>query len=454
MPSLSLEKNKVELKRYEQLARALGFDLQAITSQTSGDQIFVHWIYLNQDELIDAVVILKPDASSCGLRAQCTGKILKATEEGFRAVSVFLPNHHPVYFGASSENQGFQNFYITEDGVNFSELTFEEGRYRLQRKHLSQALVEDSASRIVHEGDFDNLAEQVAEVQKSGSLPLRAPIILKIVKPPIAKITSLMRIGHQSAQDMKRNISQFFSRVAQNHTLSHTVTVELVACDDWVARVPLQNQKDRSSSHVAVCQEVFGMVDNRIVPTLRKNENYLLKRKADGIKRKIAKGKSAWTQEKLKNAIQKEREKIEQSLKQLNPDEKIKSLLFIIIGSLGQVLGLQNNLQAELIKYIDNDETTDSAILKKVRQKLIQEPTYLSYLFGSLLQTKAIFSSGLEARYIVSRIIFMKNHVRIQKARFEAPDRKEYAVLQKDMGMRVWSGACAERGVKEIPEKK
>ena len=435
--------------RHYVLANTLGIDLQKLEDQSPQQNLYVHWLYLNQDELIDAVVILKPDSESCGVNADCTGKLLVATDEGFRVVSAFLPNHHPIYFSSFKEGRNFRNFYFTEDGVNFTELTFRNERYHLKRHNLSLALVEDMAPRIVNEKQFDNLAKQITAVEQSETQPLGAPIVLKVVTPPVSNITPLIKISYQLTQDLQPEINKFLSNFAQTYSLSHTVTVELVPCGDWVARIPLQNQRDRSSGHVVVCQEIFAMADGQFLSMFEKEyvqelETY--------IQKKIDQGDKFWTSSKLEKRLQIVKENFRQTklsqLKDLNTEEQIKALTFIIMGSLGQPLSLQENAVAKVLMHIDKDESTDGNILKRSRRTLTQQPVYLYYLFSSLLVVRDISPSELMAIDIVTRLITHVNFIK----QYEV-DRKEYAVFKKDMTMRLWAGACAERNKKDRAQK-
>ena len=431
------------------LANTLGIDLQKLDDQRALQKPYVHWLYLNQDDLMDAVVILKPDSESCGVSADCTGKLLEATDEGFRVVSVFLPNHHPIYFSSFMEGQKFRNFYITEDGVNFTELTFSNDRYHLKRHNLSLALVEDIAPRIVNEKHFDNLAKQITAVKKSGNQPLGAPIVLKMVTPPVSNITPIKKISYQLTQDLQPEINKFLSNFAQNYPLSHTVTVELVPCGDWVARIPLKNQRDRSSRHVVVCQEIFAMADGQFLTMFEKE---FVQELETYIKKKIEQGDKFWTPNKLEKRLHSIKENFKQTklhkLKDLNTKEQIKALIFIIMGSLGQPLSLQENALAKVLMHIDKDESTDGNILKRSRRTLTQQPVYFYYLFSSLLLVRNSSPSELMALDIVPRLITHVNFIK----KYEV-DRKEYAVFKKDMTMRLWAGACAERALKDRPPK-
>ena len=82
-------------------------------------------MHLDQDDRVDAIVILKRHDGSCtSATADCSGYLLQGAGGGFTVISSFAPNHHPLHLGPRSTGQPLRNLYYTASGEQFSEIVF------------------------------------------------------------------------------------------------------------------------------------------------------------------------------------------------------------------------------------------------------------------------------------------------------------------------------------------
>lgn len=344
---------------------------------------FVHWVHLDQDDLVDAIVILKRHDGSCAsATADCSGYLLRGAGGGFTAISSFAPNHHPIHLGPRSTGQPLRNLYYTASGEQFSEIVFRDGRYQIGRRGLSIGQVKDLAPWSVTESQFDDLAEQSAVVARLGLRPLGAPIIVSVQQPPGALADEVVSAGYQSAKRLEGRLQQVFGRIAERHVLSHAVQVRLVACEDWITRVPLATQQDRSSRHVVGCLEPLGII---------------AKAGADD-------------------------------------DAQLQMAEYLLTGTLGQALALQDNLKERLLHHVETDRSLPDEIRKHISFRVNNDPTEWLYLYGHSAAGSRVsldWASFLHALSV--------NMVATQSNR----RAEEYERLKIDLGRRFQSALCA-----------
>lgn len=346
---------------------------------------FVHWVHLDQDDRVDAIVILKRHDGSCAsATADCSGYLLRGAGGGFTVISSFAPNHHPLHLGPRSTGQPLRNLYYTASGEQFSEIVFRDGRYQIGRRGLSIGQVKDLAPWSVTESQFDDLAEQSAVVARLGLRPLGAPIIVSVQQPPGVLADEDVSAGYQSAKRLEGRLQQVFGRIAERHVLSHAVEVRLAACEDWITRMPLAIQQDRSSRHVVGCLEPLGII---------------AKAGADD-------------------------------------DAQLQMVEYLLTGTLGQALALQDSLKKRLLHHIETDRSLPDETRQSISFMVNNDPTEWLYLYGHSVADSRV--SLDQAAFLHA---FSVNRVATQgNARAE-----EYERLKTDLGRRFQSALCASK---------
>ena len=379
--------------RHKQLANAIANEVQ-LRNETHGPTLpYVHWIHLDRDSFVDAIVILKRDEASCAFSSKCLGLVLQGTRDGFKVISSFAPNHHPLHFAPRSKSTQLRSLYYTDNGESFDEIVFHEGRYQLKRRGLSLGQVRDTAPWFITETLFDDLDAQIAAVKKSDFTPMGAPILVNVSKPPDSlwnvegEKREVIRGGYRAAQNLESNFQRFFSHVAANHLLSHTVHVDFVACWDLVTRVPLANQQDRSSSHVVGCLELLGVLE--------------------------------------KNKV--------------SSQDQFQTLLYLLTGSFGQALAIQDNLLVRVTNWIEDDRSADPEVRKALNLQVRLGPELIFYLYGHLVVEK---NTSLELPGSSKWFLFLIHEER-EDHRDIGNQRKEFEVLWKDMSLRFQCALCA-----------
>jgi hypothetical protein len=69
--------------RHKQLAALISNELNLRKESRAGYKPFVHWVHLNRDAFVDAIVILKQHDSSCALQSTCLGFVVQGGADGF-----------------------------------------------------------------------------------------------------------------------------------------------------------------------------------------------------------------------------------------------------------------------------------------------------------------------------------------------------------------------------------
>lgn len=372
--------------RHQQLAEAIAAELQLRNESHVPVKSFVHWVHLDQDDLVDAIVILKRHDGSCAsATADCSGYLLRGVGGGFTVISSFAPNHHPLHLGPRSTGQPLRNLYYTASGEQFSEIVFRDGRYQISRRGLSIGQVKDLAPWSVTESQFDDLAEQSAVVARLGLRPLGAPIIVSVQQPPGALADEVVSAGYQSAKRLEGRLQQVFGRIAERHILSHAVQVRLVACEDWITRVPLAIQQDRSSRHVVGCLEPLGIIA-----------------KADD-------------------------------------DAQLQMAEYLLTGTLGQALALQDNLKERLLHHIETDRSLPGEIRRHISFMVNNDPTEWLYLYGHSVADSRVSLDQAAFLHAFSVMVATQGNARAEER------AKEYERLETDLGRRFQSALCARK---------
>lgn len=380
--------------RHRQLAEAISTKLQLHQESDTGGKTYVHWVHLDQDAWVDAIVIFKRHEGSCAFAtAKCSGYLMHGSREGYTIIASFLPNHHPFYLGPRSSIQPFRNLYQTRNGEQFDEIIFRDGQYQINRRKLSLGQVKDLSRWSITEAQFDDLAEQTVLVSSLGAQVLGAPIHVDIPEPPLVlkKEEESVPPGHKVAKRLEGRLQEVFNRVAARHFLSHTVQVQLVACGDWITRIPLANQQDRSSRQVVGCLEPMGIAE-------------ILKSKWD-----------------------------------VDDEVQFQMLLHLLTGSLGQALALQDHLTERLAHYLESDPRLASDFRQLLSTSIHLSPHSWFYLYGH-----RVMEPINSANTLAGSIAFWKAvNVGISMDRM----RKEHNVLREDVGHRFQSALCAQNQV-------
>ena len=271
--------------RHKQLTLIIEKELKLRKDSLARYQPYVHWVRLDHDQYVDAIVILKQQQSSCALQPTCLGFIIQGRSDGFHVLSTFLPNQHSLYLAPLNSSSSPRTLYYSDDGEDYDQIEFSDGRYRIAKRGLSIGRVRQQAYWQITEQQFDEIVIQTTEVEKLGQAPAGAPILVKVPDPPKSlwdqpnkEMRDILQLGYDTAMKLEKGLRDYFALLAQRQVLSHSITIELIACGDWITRVPLVNQRDRSSRYVVGCLELLGILTSKKIDitTQRDTLIYLL----------------------------------------------------------------------------------------------------------------------------------------------------------------------------------
>jgi len=467
LPALGFANSADPAVRQKLLAAALRADLKIPNGEGSSKKTYVHWRHLNGDEWIDAIVILKPDQTSCAIRQSCLGLIMVGSATSFHKVLSFTAKHHSLRLGPPVTGKSLRNLFISSDGDIYKKAVFIDDHYRLEGQGMPLGFIEDDAPWSFNESHFDDLDEQISTLEDSESPALGAPFILKVQPPPASDLPPIALLGFNRVKSMKNEIQNFLSELGRTVTLSHSVTVEIATCQDWVVRIPLFNQTAESSKNIVVCSEVMGMVHEDFLkviihhykmPLLGMHLNEL---KSILIKKELRedqKTHSAFVNElsNRKSQIHKIAVKaIEANFSkelekwQLKDDKsRLNALFFILAGNLGEALALQDNLTPRLLMELDSDKymSYDTTVVRN----LLKRKERISYLFGFYLllnmpSFSVDFSSFLSLLNTTAVMLKIEQHI--------LGNSKERDHFTQDLYTRAEDAGCAERGQEKVGER-
>lgn len=222
--------------RHERLAFAIAEELKTGSYARTNHQAYVHWLHLDRDDIVDALVIVKPNESSCAVIKGCLGLIMRGNQDGFHTVSVFTANGQPLFLGPRPTEGTLRTFYFSSSGGDFDEFSFRDGRYQASRRGISRGSAQTLAPWTILETQFDNLTHQTALVRSADVSPLGAPFELHIDEPATSQKGALIPLGYGLTKAAELHLRTFLSNFAANYLLTHTVLIEFIACQDWVNR--------------------------------------------------------------------------------------------------------------------------------------------------------------------------------------------------------------------------
>lgn len=370
--------------RQKQLAAVISNEMKLRKASPAPYQPFVHWVHLNRDAFIDAIVILKQHDSSCALQSTCLGLIVQGRSNGFQVISSFPANHHPLYLAPTSTGTSPRTLYHSEDGDDYDEIIFSDGRYQVAKRGLSVGRVREQAYWAINEQEFDDLALQTADVEKIGSQPAGAPAIVRLPEPPRSLSTGnkLLQDGYLAAARLKKDFQQHFSLLASHQLLSHTVSIDLIPCDDWMTRVPLANQRDRSSKHVIGCVELLGLL----------------------------------------------------STQEYSPQAQYEVFLYLLSGTFGQALALQTNALEGVLRHVRKASQLTPENRNELEAVLTRVPWKIFYLLSGTLTERVGYVTQSYAPVLNRHIIDLADS-----------KRGEFTALDADFRSRYTATLCAKR---------
>jgi len=383
--------------RHKKLAALISNELNLRKDSRAGYKPFVHWVHLNRDAFVDAIVILKQHDSSCALQSTCLGFVVQGGVDGFHMISSFSANHHPLYLAPRPGSTSLRTLYHSEDGDDYDEIVFSNSRYHVARQGLSVGRVREQAYQTISEEQFDDLATQAASVEKLGSQPAGAPAIVRVPDPPTSLVQHAdentrksNQVAYELAITLRPHIQRHFSALAKHQVLSHSVTIELVFCDDWMTRVPLVHQRDRSSRHVVGCLELLKLLNTQKI--------------VDKLKESIA--------------IQKQYE----------------MLLYLLEGTFGQALAIQSNALEGVVRQMRRSSQFLPQVQNQLEARLTRNPSTVFYLLGSTVAEKAGHSAEPDSVFLYQMVIGL----------FGEETRGEYSTLLGDFLSRYTATLCAK----------
>jgi len=370
--------------RHKQLAALISNELNLRKDSRAGYKPSVHWVHLNRDAFVDAIVILKQHDSSCALQSTCLGFVVQGGADGFHMISSFPANHHPLYLAPLTGNTSPRTLYHSEDGDDYDEIVFSNNRYQVARQGLSVGRVREQAYRSISEEQFDDLATQTADVEKIGSSPAGAPAIVRLLDPPtsLSNGNELLQVGYATAASLEKHIRQHFSALARQILLSHTVTIDLVPCKDWMTRVPLVNQRDRSSNRVVGCLELLGIF----------------------------------------------------TANKIDLQTQYESFLYLLSGAFGQALAVQTSALEGVLRQVRRSSQLAPQNRNELEAALTRSPWNIFYLLGSTVAERAGYSIQHGAPFLYWQVIDMP----------KIKTRGEYPALLWDFQSRYTATLCTK----------
>lgn len=383
--------------RHKQLAALISNELNLRKESRAGYKPFVHWVHLNRDAFVDAIVILKQHDSSCALQSTCLGFVVQGGADGFHMISSFPANHHPLYLAPLTGSTSPRTLYHSEDGDDYDEIVFSNSRYQVARQGLSVGRVREQAYRSISEEQFDDLATQTAAVEKLGSQPAGAPAIVRVPDPPTSLVQhpnentrKFNQVVYESAVTLRPHIQRHFSALARHQVLSHSVTIDLVFCDDWMTRVPLVHQRDRSSRHVVGCLELLKLLKTQEI--------------VDELKQSIT------------------------------TQKQYEMLLYLLEGTFGQALAIQSNALEGVVRQMRRSSQFLPQVQNQMEARLTGNPSTIFYLLGSTVAEKAGHSAESDSVFLYWKVISL----------FGEETRGEYSTLLRDFQSRYTATLCAK----------
>lgn len=384
--------------RHKQLAAVIENELKLRRDSSARYQPYVHWVRLDRDQYVDAIVILKQQESSCALQPTCLGFIIQGRSDGFHVLSTFPPNQHSMYLAPLSSSSLVRTLYYSEDGEDYDEIVFSDGRYRISRRGLSEGRVREQAYWKITEREFDELATQTAVVEKQRRTPAGAPVVVRLPELPLSLSQQpskdkkkLLEDGYYNARRLLEGIQDYFSRLSGQQLLSHSVTIDLVPCGDWMTRVPLANQRDRSSRNIVGCLEVLGALVKQ----------------------------------------------------QLSPKEQHATLAYLLVGTLGQAVALQSNALEGVLEYL----SSTSQLLPESRIQLTtvisQDPSLVYYLLGMLAAERV--GQSMQPAVINNYFLVIDSTAN--------QTRGEFSALKSDFANRFSAASCTKLLLSNASEK-
>ncbi|HRB17911.1 MAG TPA: hypothetical protein PK224_19085 [Nitrospira sp.] len=433
--------------RHEHLAAAITEELKSISPSRANHQAYVHWLHLDRDDTVDALVIVKPNDSSCAVIKGCLGLVMRGDKETFHLESVFAPNQHPIFLGPRKPDGSLRNFYLSQDGKDFVEFSHRIDHYKITQKGLSYKKAQTLAPWAIGETQFDALSRQTALVRESDLQPAGAPMVLQIGVPPTSIHGQRKTLSYGTTKALEGQIRSFLSQIASRILLSHTVVIELVACEDWIARIPLSDRGDRPLNLVVACQEILGLLHEKFPDTLLNDDgdHYQLipKNKLDNWRALTAEQRSSAEQSA-------QAELVEKYMKpaglvpapSISRENKLEALIFILAGSIGQPLALQQNIPEQLLAQMNTNNIEHDKYTSRAITYVMNAPQFLYYLIGyrSLIQGSHHFFSYLAADEFFTRATLL---IRYKKSLLQT--NKEQDLFMADIPARLWAFHCALR---------
>jgi len=419
--------------------------MKTISTSHTSQQAYVHWLYLDRDRAVDALVIMKSSDSSCAVLKGCLGLVMRADKNSFRLESVFAPNQHPTFLGPRMADGSLRSFYLSQNGSDFVEFSHHIDRYKISQKGLSYKNAQMRAPWVISETQFDALSKQTAFVRESNIQSLGAPITLQIGVPPKSIRDQLKTLGYEAATALEGQIRSFLSQIASHTLLSHTVAIELVACEDWIARIPLNDRGDRPLNGVVACQEILGLLHEEFLNALLEQDFGHL------IPKEMADNWSGLTEEQRSTAIHLAKTALVE--KYLMPaglvpptiisrEKKLEAIIFILAGSLGQPLALQQNIPQRLLAELNTNHAAQDKPATLAITYIMNNPHFLYYLIGyrALIQGSRQFYSYRAADEFFNRATSL---IKYKKSLLDT--NKEQDLFLEDISARLWAFHCALR---------
>lgn len=422
--------------RHERLATAIAEELKSISPTRTNHPAYVHWLHLDRDDIVDALVIVKPDESSCAVIKPCTGLIIQGERQGFRVVSLFIPNGQTIYLGPRPADKALRTIYLAGKNGDYDEVAFQGGRYQISQKGISRGTAEGKAPWVVSENQFDNLKHQTNIARNAIKSPLGAPFDLRIEIPPTAQenLSALIPMGYGIAKAVELSLRTILSNLASRYLLSHSITVEFITCDDWVTRVPLKNQGAPSSGHVVLCEDFLALLHDRF---LQGYEADVFPEALRSDSAKLEKARIDFLQPfGLYN------------LAPLSSESKQTAISFAAFGTVGQALALQQNIPARTVSEIDRHRSKNTETSVRARRFASLQPDYLSYLFGSFIVKRVLNMSFDQS----SRVLFSRaaSVVEFERTKLSSKRSAERDVFLQDAPIRFWAASCVTQKTDDV----
>ncbi|TKB79100.1 MAG: hypothetical protein E8D42_06770 [Nitrospira sp.] len=423
--------------RHEQLATAIAEELKINTPDRTAHQVYVHWLNLDPGNMVDALVIVKPNASSCAVIKRCMGLVMRANQKGFQAVSVFMPDGHPIYLGPVPNKEGLRSLYLMAKNGDYDEISFLGDRYQVTRRGFSRGGLQAHAPWSITEEQFDDLNIQIDQVRNSDRTPRGAPFELRIEQPPAAlkgqDRAYLMHLGYVTTKAAEPTMRSFLNDLASEYLLSHSITVDFITCINWVTRVPLKNQGAPSSRLVVVCEDFLSLIHDQFQEELEAN---FIQKLIPENERKSTTSLAHFRGKYLAPFGL-------DALKPFTPESKQDAILFTLVGAVGQALALQQDIPSRVVTVIDGGETSQSG-KAKAREFSATSPHYLFYLFGSFLSQK-LMSKSYYDRASMELFTRASSVIEFERTNLSSARTSERGVFLEDVQIRFWAAACAKQ---------